>query len=206
MSNLFSSRPGSAATTVGTRTSAGNIGHHGSGVGSSASSSTGIRVISPEKREWIRKESEALLTKNLMLREKTKEDMFKKRLQHEKLLQYSREQRMNRWANKTKNSPFAVNLVAEDERISEENTIRTMEETERKRKMEARKEKAKNEIILKALSEFSDLEALRKEKRAIMEEEQRLKALLSLEKVGVQLFLQHILSIHLSFCIILLLL
>lgn len=51
--------------------------------------------------------------------------------------------------------------------------------------METRKEKAKNEIILKALSEFSDLEALRKEKRAIMEEEQRLKALLSLEKVSL---------------------
>jgi hypothetical protein len=50
--------------------------------------------------------------------------------------------------------------------------------------MEARKQKAKNEIILKALSEFSDLEALRKEKRAIMDEEQRLKALLSLEKVS----------------------
>jgi hypothetical protein len=33
-----------------------------------------------------------------------------------------------------------------------------------------------------ALSEFSDLEALRQEKRAIMEEEQRLKALLALEK------------------------
>eukprot|EP00981_Chlorochromonas_danica_P001167 scaffold261_cov169-Ochromonas_danica.AAC.1 len=49
--------------------------------------------------------------------------------------------------------------------------------------IDSRKEKAKNEIILKALSEFSDLEALRKEKRAILEEEQRLRALLSLEKV-----------------------
>jgi hypothetical protein len=34
------------------------------------------------------------------------------------------------------------------------------------------------------LSDFSDLEVLRKEKRAIMEEEQRLKALLALEKVN----------------------
>ena len=33
------------------------------------------------------------------------------------------------------------------------------------------------------MSEFSDLEALRKEKRAILDEEQRLRALLSLEKV-----------------------
>lgn len=35
------------------------------------------------------------------------------------------------------------------------------------------------------MSEFSDLEALRREKRAIVEEEQRLRALLSLEKVTV---------------------
>jgi len=48
--------------------------------------------------------------------------------------------------------------------------------------LESRKEKAKNDIILRALSEFSDLEALRKEKRAIIEEEQRLRALLALEK------------------------
>ena len=36
--------------------------------------------------------------------------------------------------------------------------------------------------IIQVLSEFSDLEALRQEKKAIMEEEQRLKALLALEK------------------------
>jgi hypothetical protein len=38
-------------------------------------------------------------------------------------------------------------------------------------------------VSSQALSEFSDLEALRKEKRAILDEEQRLRALLSLEKV-----------------------
>jgi hypothetical protein len=142
-----------------------------------------VRNVSPEKREWIRNESEAILAKNLMLREKTKQDMFEKRLQHEKLMQVAREKRDSRWKSKTKHSPFAVNLVAEDERITEENAIRIKEETDRRNEMEARKHKAKNEIILKALSEFSDLEALRKEKRAIMDEEQRLKALLSLEKV-----------------------
>jgi hypothetical protein len=142
-----------------------------------------VRNVSPEKRKWIRNESKAILAKNLMMREKTKQDMFEKRIQHEKLMQIARESRDSRWKSKTKHSPFAVNLVAEDERITEENTIRLKEENERRYTMEARKEKAKNEIILKALSEFSDLEALRKEKRAIMDEEQRLKALLSLEKV-----------------------
>jgi hypothetical protein len=123
-----------------------------------------------------------------MMREKTKEDMFIKRLQHEKLMAAAREERDSRWKQKTKHSPFAVNLVAEDERITEENSIRIKEETDRRTKMEARKQKAKNEIILKALSEFSDLEALRKEKRAIMDEEQRLKALLSLEKVRLVVY------------------
>ena len=152
--------------------------------GDDATEKSSVRNISPQKREWIRKESEAILTKNLMIREKTKQDIYEKRLQHEKLLQYARESRDRKWKDKTKHSPFAVNLVAEDERITEENSIRIKEETDRRMKMETRKERAKNEIILKALSEFSDLEALRREKRAIMEEEQRLKALLSLEKVS----------------------
>ena len=37
-------------------------------------------------------------------------------------------------------------------------------------------------LTAQALAEFSDLEALRREKRAILDEEQRLKALLALEK------------------------
>ena len=65
------------------------------------------------------------------------------------------------------------------------NQIRLREQRETERKVEKRRNKAKNDIILKALSEFSDLDALRREKRAIMEEEQRLRALLSLEKVTV---------------------
>lgn len=150
----------------------------------SAETQTGVRSVSPEKKEWIRKESEAILAKNMMLREKTKEILYEKRMKHEKLIQDNRDHRLQRWIQKTKNSPFAINLVAEDERILEETTIRTTEERERRSLIETRKDRAKNEIILKALSEFSDLEALRKEKRAILDEEQRLRALLSLEKVN----------------------
>jgi hypothetical protein len=145
---------------------------------------TKIRVISPEKRDMLKKESELMFAKNLLVREKSKEQMFEKRLQHLRLNEHIRTERLSRWKEKTKHSPFAVNLVAEDERITEENRIRHMDEEERRSSIQQRKEKAKNEIILKALSEFSDLEALRREKRAIMDEEQRLKALLSLEKVS----------------------
>jgi hypothetical protein len=142
-----------------------------------------VRTVSPERRDWIRKESEDLFSKNLLWREKTKERLYEQRIQHERLVTAARDGRITRWVMKTKNSPFAVNLVAEDERITEENNIRTREEQQRRQMIDTRKESAKNEIVLKALSEFSDLEALRREKRAILEEEQRLRALLALEKV-----------------------
>ena len=87
--------------------------------------------------------------KNLMMREKAKQDVYEKRMQHEQLQTYAREKRYRRWQEKTKHSPFAVNLVAEEERISEENAIRTKEESDRRRAIETRKEKAKNEIVLK---------------------------------------------------------
>jgi hypothetical protein len=90
----------------------------------------------------------------------------------------------DKWNKRLTNSPFNVDLVAEDERIFEENRIRQEEEQKLRKEVYERKEKAKTEIILKALAEFSDLEALRREKRAIIEEEQRLKALLTLEKAN----------------------
>eukprot|EP01035_Chromulina_nebulosa_P067079 gene67079-91868_t len=144
-----------------------------------------FRTISPERREWIKRESEKIMQKNLLLREKSKEMIFEKRIEQLKINQMGREQQMKKWQEKTKNSPFAVNLVAEDERIFEETSIREKEETERKLASQTAKETAKNEIIMKALGEFSELEALRREKRAILDEEQRLKALLTLEKVSV---------------------
>jgi hypothetical protein len=72
-----------------------------------------------------------------------------------------------------------VDLVAESERIDEERSI------ERKRQVSIqRKEQAKNEIILRALQEPNELDELRKEKRKILEEEKRLKALIELEKTN----------------------
>ncbi|GMI22145.1 hypothetical protein TeGR_g9134 [Tetraparma gracilis] len=83
---------------------------------------------------------------------------------------------------KTQRSPFLIDLLAENERIDEENTIRLTEQARRQKIFEKRREEAKNDIILRALQEASDLDALRKEKRIIMEEERRLKALLDIEK------------------------
>jgi hypothetical protein len=108
-----------------------------------------IRNISPEKRNLLKKEAELMFAKNLIAREKSKESMFEKRLQHLRLSEHIRTERLERWTEKTKNSPFAVNLVAENERITEENRIRQADEDERRNSIRRRKEQAKNEIILK---------------------------------------------------------
>jgi hypothetical protein len=141
--------------------------------------------VSGERKRWVKKESAAILQKNLVVRDKTKDKLFEERANRLEIVNKEREERLNKWMHKTRTSPFAVDLVAEDERIYEENQIRQREEAEHTKNVTDRRNKAKNDIILKALSEFSDLEALRREKRAIMEEEQRLRALLTLEKVTV---------------------
>ena len=143
----------------------------------------GAPRVSPERKVWVKRESAALLARNLLKRDETKERMFEERTKLLAIKTAEREKQQEKWLRKTKTSPFAVDLVAEDERIYEENQIRMKEEADRRRRVEERRAKAKNDLILKALSEFSDLEALRREKRAIIEEEQRLRALLSLEKV-----------------------
>lgn len=116
---------------------------------SKSSAASKVRVVSPERRDWIKKESEALLAKNLLLREKSKEVVFEKRMQHDRLMEYGRIVRQDKWVKKTKHSPFAVNLVAEDERIFEENRIRMKEEETRRKTVSALKDKAKNELMLK---------------------------------------------------------
>ena len=51
------------------------------------------------------------------------------------------------------------------------------------RELDRQRVSLKQQIIVRALREDSDLDALRREKRAIVDEERRLKALLDLEKV-----------------------
>jgi hypothetical protein len=80
-----------------------------------------------------------------------------------------------KWEQKLSSSPFTVNLVADSERLEEEHNVRVEEEARRRKMVDVRSAAAKQDIILRALQEESDLEALRREKRAIMEEEYRLK-------------------------------
>lgn len=99
-----------------------------------------------------------------------------------KKMQAKRIKKQLDWKAKMERSPFLINLMAETERIDEENKSRRAEAAKVQEKMAKRRSKVKNDIILKALQEASDLEALRAEKRLIMEEERRLKALIEVEK------------------------
>ncbi len=79
-------------------------------------------------------------------------------------------------------SPFSVDLVAENERIDEENKVRLRQQLKRQKAAEKRRQDAKNEIILRALREANELDDLRRERRLILEEEKRLKALCDIER------------------------
>ena len=85
-----------------------------------------------------------------------------------------------------KRSPFLVDLVAENERIDEEFQVRKKLQIRKQRILTKKREEDKNDIILRALQEANEIEALRREKRTILKEEKRLKALIEIEKLNTQ--------------------
>ena len=105
--------------------------------------------LSPERKQWTAMETQKIMIKNMKEREKSKEILWEKRRESDMLLERSRTERYQRWLKKTKSSPFAVDLLTEDEKIREESTIRYKEDEERRKNAEIRKEKIKNDIILK---------------------------------------------------------
>ena len=76
-------------------------------------------------------------------------------------------------------SPFLVDLLAENERIHEEHEIRA-----RKQRATHKREETRDVQLLQAAGRGNDqeLKNLRIEKRKIIDEEKRLKALLEIEK------------------------
>ena len=135
----------------------------------------------------IRKSIESETSKDIM---KQKEHM--KRKHKSKILsdrtdsrieQYKHKiTRKNKILQKMKCSPFHVDLLAETERIEEENKVRLKELSRKESCKEQKRNNVKNAILVRALEEANELDALRKEKRKILEEERRLKALMEIEK------------------------
>lgn len=129
-----------------------------------------------------REETRRIMTRQIKKRQQVKQQLLEERARAEQAKVAFKSTKERKWVKKTDKSPFLIDLVADQERIHEENKVRLREQARRQKAIEARKRKVKNDIILKALSEQSDLEALRMEKRAIQLEEKRLKALLDLER------------------------
>merc|ERR1719263_1775047 len=84
--------------------------------------------------------------------------------------------------DKLQRSPFAVDLVAENQRIDEENRVRDHVEQRRQRLMARRNREAHNAIFKRATAEMDELDQLRAEKRMLLENEKQLKALRDVEK------------------------
>merc|ERR1711964_320585 len=87
-----------------------------------------------------------------------------------------------RWVRRLQKSPFAVDLVAENQRIDEENRVRDHVEQRRQRLMARRNREAHNAIFKRATAEMDELDQLRAEKRMLLENERQLKALRDVEK------------------------
>jgi hypothetical protein len=83
-------------------------------------------------------------------------------------------------------SPFLVDLVAENERIDEQTQVRKKLQIRKLRVLARKRDEEKNRIILSALQEANEVDALRREKRKILEEEKRLKAMIEIEKLNAQ--------------------
>merc|ERR1719247_784514 len=137
-----------------------------------------------DSRSIARAQSAHILSRKNEERDQMKQRMQQKARKTRQVQAKKRADKIAEWQRKMKRSPFRVDLLAENERIDEENQIRFRVESKREKQLTKQKQRVKNEIILKALSETSDLEALRQEKRAIQMEEKRLKALLDLEKTN----------------------
>jgi len=162
-----------------TRSAAGSSSYAGPG---SASDAAQLEEDLYDARSIARAESAQIMSRKFAEREAMKQFMADEERRKRRKRESARRRQVARSQRKTASSPFVTDLVAENERIDEEITLRQREEAARERALVSQKHKVKSDIVHKALAETSDLEALRREKKAIMMEEKRLKALLDLEK------------------------
>merc|ERR1712113_172678 len=129
-----------------------------------------------------REESTKILSICFAQRDAVKNDMRRERQNHLEKLMTSQRDRDERWSRKLQRSPFAVDLVAENQRIDEENRVRDHVEQRRRGLMAQRNREAHNSIFKRATAEADELEQLRTEKRLLLENEKQLKALRDVER------------------------
>eukprot|EP01012_Entosiphon_sulcatum_P054392 TRINITY_DN7511_c0_g1_i1.p1 TRINITY_DN7511_c0_g1~~TRINITY_DN7511_c0_g1_i1.p1 ORF type:complete len:226 (-),score=72.48 TRINITY_DN7511_c0_g1_i1:1521-2198(-) len=93
-----------------------------------------------------------------------------------------KKEKADEWKGRFANSPFLVDLVADNERIEEELVVRSQEEARKKRLQEVKKKKVRTDIIVKSLSEVPVLDQARAQKRMLAEQERVEKARKDVEK------------------------
>merc|ERR550537_447277 len=94
----------------------------------------------------------------------------------------SRRHRDERWGRKLQRSPFAVDLVAENQRIDEENRVRDHIEQRKQKLMHQRNREAHNAIFKRAVAESDELDVLLQEKRTLLQNEKLLTAMRDVER------------------------
>merc|ERR1719191_1307355 len=129
-----------------------------------------------------REESNKIMSIRFAQRDAVKNDMRRERQIHVEKMTASQRDRDERWSRKLQRSPFAVDLVAENQRIDEENRVRDHMEQRRQKLTARRNREAHNAIFKRATSEIDELDQLRTEKRLLLENERQLKALRDVEK------------------------
>merc|ERR550514_1827141 len=129
-----------------------------------------------------REESTKIMSIRFAQRDAVREEMMKTRQTFLAGMSSSRRERDERWTRKLQRSPFAVDLVAENQRIDEENRVRDHVELRKQKLMKQRSREAHNAIFKRAVAESDELDLLRQEKRMLLENEKELKALRDVEK------------------------
>jgi hypothetical protein len=135
-----------------------------------------------EKCAEAREESSKIMSLAFAQHDAVKASMRRERQTYFEKLSSSQRERDERWSRKLQRSPFAVDLVAENQRIDEENRVRDHVEQRRQRLMAKRNREAHNSIFERATAETDELQQLRTEKRLLFESERQLKALRDVEK------------------------
>jgi len=129
-----------------------------------------------------REESTKIMSLRFAERDQVKNSNSRERQELKANLTSAKVASEERWGRKLQKSPFAVDLVAEIQRIEEENSVRDTVEQRRQRLMARRNREAHNAIFKRATAEMDELDQLRQEKRMLLENERQLKALRDVEK------------------------
>merc|ERR550537_183164 len=133
-----------------------------------------------------REESTRIMSFRFAQRDAVKEDIVRSAEVYRRDCVLAKREREQRWARKLNKSPFCVDLVAEDQRIDEENRVREKILQRKAKLLAGRHNEAHNAIFKRAVVESDELEVLRREKRILLQNEKQLKAMRDVERTNAR--------------------